>query len=855
MIRPLPLVFISLCGLLAGTLPASGQATDAPAAAELKIVEAVFAKKVASDGKVLEKASEFEPLETIYLKVVFDGAPTTGVLKCQFALGKSEISVDEVRLAGSPAGGKSGPPANYAVFSLKPQDDLDVSADYRAVVMLEGRSLGSFKFAVIEPKDKPEVEPAEPRPRVAAPIAGRGTREIVATLLSGTALVEGVDDNGQVWHGTAWLLDREKRLLVTNDHVASAGLHDSSIGTVKQLQLYFPAYRNGRVIHEKDYYARNVEPISVQVIYGDEEKDLALLQADSLPDDAKPLELADTPVDLGDSLYSLGGIPAGSEGFWIYTSGVVRAVYRRRLATGYTAETVEADMETNQGNSGGPVVNDQGQLVAVVEGHMVSARSVSLYIDLTEVKTFLKEALLLVAPSSVEDFVKRGEHHYNADRLDQSLADFTEILRRDPKHSYALSSRGWIFYDKGDNATSLAAFNAAIEADPTMLYAYRGRAMVRLDNDESELAVADLTHAITNASDKEELADFYNERGVAYARLSETYDAIADFERAIDANPEHAWAHANHGDMLMDLDRYEDALQSLAKAIDLDPKEAEFASLMGMAAHGLGNHEQALKMYSLAIKNDPKVPEYFIEQAKCLAALDRYEDAGRSLRTAIEIDETDDEIQNRVGIVAYGLGAYSLAYGYFHKASELDSENSYYWYNRGQSSFKMRDFDLAHQELNRAIRLMEDHDFYSLRGNVNSIQGRDRDAVHDFERAQEIAPDHFRKYNSKYIRISNATSEPLRVYLQYYTKGTDGQYHWYPQSGGPLYFDFVPGEASGVREGQQVIHGARFKIWAEGQNTGKAYDENKETEYIVSGTVGYLTDEGEPETQVYTFEE
>ncbi len=797
------------------------------------------------------------PTETIFVKVTVKGQVNSGSLSCTFTLGKEDISTAAFDLAESAKGDASNSDVAYCVYSLTPSRDLPISSDYRAVIKYNDKSLGSFKFVVVKPE--PSVAPAPVRENVESPTHSaskeKGTKEIVQTLLCGTAFVEGVDENGEVWRGTAWLLDREKRLLVTNDHVANAGVHDSSIGAVKQLQLYFPAYKDGRVIHDADYYARNVEPIKVQVVYGDEYKDLALLQAEYLPEKANALKLADSPVDLGDSLFSLGGIPAGSEGFWIYTTGTVRAVYRRRLATGYRAETVEADMETNQGNSGGPVVNNRGELVAVVEGHMTSARSVSLYIDLSEVRAFLEEALPLVAPSTVAEFIKRGEHHYGADRLDQALADFTEVLRREPGHAYAMSSRGWVSYKKGDEATSLAAFDAAIKADPTMLYAYRGRAMVHLDSGEPELAITDLTHAITNATEQEELAEFYNQRGVAYSRMSDTERALSDFERAIDSNAEHAWAHGNRGNMLIDLGQYEKALSALAEARKLDPNESEFSSMMGRASHHLGNHEQALSLYSEAIGTNPHEAEYFIEQAKCLAALSRYDDAGTSLRAAIEIDESNDWIHNKVGIVAFDLGAYRMAHEEFTQASNLDPNYSYYWYNRGHSSFKMRSFDTAYEELNRAIRLQEDHDFYSLRGNTNSILGRVRDAVDDFERAKKIAPDTFRKYNSKYVRIANATSEPLHVYVQYKTKGTDGEYHWYPTNGSPLYYEFVPGEESGIREGQQVIHGASFKIWAEGQNTGKQYFDFKDDEYVVCGSVGYMTSRGEPETETFTFEE
>src|SRR5262249_41658188 len=56
----------------------------------------------------------------------------------------------------------------------------------------------------------------------------------------------------------------------------------------------------------------------------------------------------------------------------------VRQVSRRHLTTGQLADVVETDMPDNRGNSRGPVVNDRGELVAMVEGPDPDARQVSL---------------------------------------------------------------------------------------------------------------------------------------------------------------------------------------------------------------------------------------------------------------------------------------------------------------------------------------------------------------------------------------------------------------------------------------------------------------------------------------------
>ena len=548
----------------------------------VKVVEAVFAKEFDAAGKADSPGSTFFPTDKVVLKASLNDRPAAGKLSCTFWLAEQEITTVSVDLSSLDTKNLSGDTNAYGIFSLVPTEPFPISDKYRAEVAFKGKTLGSYNFSVIAPrKARPET-----------PAAGTlTTKEIVSALLAGTGHVEGTSTAGNSWTGTAFLVDKQKRLLVTNDHVANAHDHDDNLDDVSSLVVYFPAYRNNQLVHDPTYYVKNVTPLRARVIYGDKKRDLALMQVDELSEELAEIPLAENSSSIGDRLHSLGGIPQGSQGLWIYTSGTTRAVYRRTLATGYLAQTLEADMSTNKGNSGGPVINDLGELVGVVEGHRTDARSVSMYIDLSEVRAFLSESLPLASPETIDQYVKRGENHFEAGRFQQCLEDFTQVLKRDPTNAYAMSSRGWVFYERGDTETAISEFNEAIKADPTMLYAYRGRGLAALDSEDYELAKKDFTYAIRSSTDKEELTNLYNERGVASHSLEEFEDALKDFDRAIAADESHAQAYANRADALMALGDYPNAILALAKAIDLNPTDSDYLVQMGDAALGIDDPE------------------------------------------------------------------------------------------------------------------------------------------------------------------------------------------------------------------------------------------------------------------------
>src|SRR5262249_55530047 len=138
-----------------------------------------------------------------------------------------------------------------------------------------------------------------------------------------------------------------------------------------------------------------------KVIHRSKDKDLALVQLQKLPADAKALKLAKDGVGPGDDVHSLGN-PGVSGALWVYTPGNVRAVYQKKFtSTGrdggdplsVDAKVVETTSPVNPGDSGGPVVNSRGELVAVTQGGIFdpNARAISIFIDVSEVRTILND--------------------------------------------------------------------------------------------------------------------------------------------------------------------------------------------------------------------------------------------------------------------------------------------------------------------------------------------------------------------------------------------------------------------------------------------------------------------------------
>jgi S1-C subfamily serine protease len=175
----------------------------------------------------------------------------------------------------------------------------------------------------------------------------------------------------------------------------------AAAGVASYLFVNFPEAIKGKVVPDKSYYQGLVsldrDKYKAKVVAYSEAKDLAVLQLNHLPEGAVPLPLAKDSSQPGQLVHSIGN-PGDSGALWVYTSGTVRtAPYQKTwTSTGtggrmkHDAVVIETQSPTNPGDSGGPLINENIELVAVTQGGSLYGNSISLFVDVQDVRNFLK---------------------------------------------------------------------------------------------------------------------------------------------------------------------------------------------------------------------------------------------------------------------------------------------------------------------------------------------------------------------------------------------------------------------------------------------------------------------------------
>jgi hypothetical protein len=260
---------------------------------------------------------------------------------------------------------------------------------------------------------------------------------IYRTLLKSVCWVLSPLGDGHLATGTGTLIDRDRRLILTNYHV---------VGDRDDVRVLFPHSERGKVVAERDYYLERLRRYALRgrVVARDRKADLALVQLEGLPAGAEALPLSDDGASPGQSVHSVGN-PGDSGALWVYTPGEVRQAYHKKWKAkvdgeerSFEADVVETDSAINPGDSGGPLVNGKGRLVGVTDSIAVNARLLSEFIDVSEVKKLLgrrdvkdlKAPEATVKPAERAAEVKDDGHFFSEEAVKKATEEGRELARR-----------------------------------------------------------------------------------------------------------------------------------------------------------------------------------------------------------------------------------------------------------------------------------------------------------------------------------------------------------------------------------------------------------------------------------------
>jgi tetratricopeptide (TPR) repeat protein len=289
-------------------------------------------------------------------------------------------------------------------------------------------------------------------------------------------------------------------------------------------------------------------------------------------------------------------------------------------------------------------------------------------------------------------YVLRAVFNSKIDKPRQAIPDLDEAVRLQPQSGFLYVARGEAYRSLGNCTTAITDFEKTINLGASSFSSgwplqflttvpFLAQRMDRILN-QAPLIGLGLCHAqlghrqqaldvFSQALRLQANDDTYHNRGLAYASLGEYKNAILDYDRSLELNPELASAY---------LDR-------------------------GVAYANLGNCARALDNYSEAIRLNPKNPWSFNNRASCYDQFGQYQSAIRDSDEAIHLKPDFAEAFVNRGVAHSGLRQYDLAIRNYGEAIRISPNYGLAFNNRGKAKSASGDEDGAKADFARAQEL------------------------------------------------------------------------------------------------------------------------------------------------------
>ena len=188
--------------------------------------------------------------------------------------------------------------------------------------------------------------------------------------------------------GFAYKKDSKSAYIITNEHVISGAK------TVKIVNASGETY-------------------DATVLGSDEYADIAVLKTD-VSNVSKIAEIGDSSkIEIGDTIFTVGS-PLGEQYFGTVTKGIISGKNRMVGSSNSLLEVIQTDAAINEGNSGGPLVNINGEVIGVnsmkiattnIEGmgFSIPINTVMSYVDRLEKGEKIERPVLGITMSDISN--------------------------------------------------------------------------------------------------------------------------------------------------------------------------------------------------------------------------------------------------------------------------------------------------------------------------------------------------------------------------------------------------------------------------------------------------------------------
>ncbi|MBN4077511.1 tetratricopeptide repeat protein [Sulfobacillus acidophilus] len=256
-------------------------------------------------------------------------------------------------------------------------------------------------------------------------------------------------------------------------------------------------------------------------------------------------------------------------------------------------------------------------------------------------------------------------------------------------------------------------------------------------------------------------ANSHNERGLELVDRGWLFEAMREFNKAIDKKPKCADAYDNLASVYAEKGQPFKALKLYLTAIELDPKNAAAHHNLGCFLANFGN-DLAIEQYKSTIKLEDDFPDVHLNYGMALAEVGEYKKAIQLFKTALDIDSSDTMARHELACVYLELGLYHKAIKQLRIVINEDKKNVNALVDLGICYTKTGFYDEANLTFKKALKIDADNFLgnYYLAA-LHSLQNNKEEAIKHLEIAIKQDKNQIREFikdDSQFDSIRNSKS-------------------------------------------------------------------------------------------------
>ena len=237
-----------------------------------------------------------------------------------------------------------------------------------------------------------------------------------------------------------------------------------------------------------------------------------------------------------------------------------------------------------------------------------------------------------------------------------------------------------------------------------------------------------------------------SERDIKYLKLLDKYlqKINGDFE-----------VYKERGDLKAELGLYNEAIDDYKKALELNPNYNEAKQALKRTENDLDIHN-FINNNSLIENDSSKDSRYYFDKAYKFSKEGKHKESIVYYNKTIKLNPNNSAAYCNRGSTKGYLGQHFEAIKDYDKAIDLNPNNSYDYNNRGLAKYYLGQYEEAIKDYDKAIELDPNDSYaYYNRGNAKDFLGECEEAIKDYDKAIELNPNYSLAYNNRGVAKEN----------------------------------------------------------------------------------------------------